>query len=80
MGSEAPMGVKLRSSPVPVVHTPTSVATQSDREVERQIGADPTNTVVFYSLGQLDVMEKDSHPAVPSPVNASVCGSPLHSH
>ena len=37
------------------------------------------NTVDLYSLGQLDGMEKGSHPAVPSPDIASVCGSPLNS-
>ena len=80
VGSEAPIGVKLLSSPVLVVRDPTSVITQSDREVERQIGADPMNTMDFHSIGQLDGMERGSHPMVPSLVNASVCGSPLHSH
>ena len=55
-------------------------ASQLVQEVGRQIEADPMNTVDLYSLGQLDGMEKGSHPAVPSPDIASVCGSPLNRH
>ena len=44
-GSKAPMRTRLPSSTVPAVRAPTSVASQSVREGERQIGVVPIHTV-----------------------------------
>ena len=79
MGSEASMEVKLLLAQFRWFASLPRWASQSVREVGRQIGADPMNTVDLYSLGQLDGMEKGSRPAMPSPDIASVCGSPLNS-
>ena len=80
MGSEASMGVKLLLAQFRWFAPLPRWASQLVQEVGRQIEADPMNTVDLYSLGQLNGMEKGSHPAVPSPDIASVCGSPLNRH
>ena len=75
-----PMRAKLHSCSVAELSALISVASHLDREVERQIGDDPRNTVDSNSPGQLEVMDKGLHSAVLSSENTSVSGDPFHRH
>ena len=71
---------KLHSCPVTELPAPISMASHPDREFERQIGDDSRNTVDSNTPGQLEVMDKGSHPVVMSSGNTSVSGDPFHRH